>query len=735
MLAEVVVDVVSSEVDKVFDYFANDKTLPGCRVKVNFGGKNIDGFVLKTKDDSTASFDLSKIKPISQVIDEKPVITKEQLELLNFMCENFFLRKIDVLMLFLPPEIRSGKVKDLIVKKVRTKDENLLLAELENCKKNAKNQILLLKYLIENQGVHFLSDLNKNFSSTATKNLLEKGVIEVYEEKIDRTPEFALDFKAPKVKLTEEQQGAVDKILASKGKTVLLHGVTGSGKTEIYLNVIEKVLNEGKTALMLVPEISLTPQIFGRFKSRFGDKVAIIHSGLSVGERFDEWNRILCGDAKIVVGARSAMFAPLENVGVIILDEEHDSSYNSDSNPRFCGIEVAQFRSKFNGCPLVLGSATPDIESYFRTKTGEFELITINSRVNNIALPEIHIVDMCSEIRQGNNGIFSSLFLQKLAECIKQKKQAMVFINRRGFSSFLRCTECGYIPKCTDCDVSLVYHKEDEQLKCHFCGKKFKVITKCPNCGNEALRYGGVGTQRVVSELKAIFPNVPVFRMDNDTVSGKNAHLEILTKFKNASPSILVGTQMIAKGHDFPNVNLVGIVDADLSLHFSDFRSNERTFSLITQVAGRAGRAFGDGNVILQTYTPKHFVYRCAQMHNYVKFFEKEINIREVTKFPPFASILRVLITSQNEDLAKTRTRELFDKFKKLKEEFDGDFIYLDAMKSPVKKIQNKFRFQVLCRFKNKNKYAIISRVYDLVKKLNGKGISVFVETNPQNLS
>ena len=735
MLAEVVVDIANSEVDRVFDYFADEKTLPGSRVKVNFGGKYLDGFVLKVKEDASASFDLTKIKPISKLIDEKPVITKEQLSLLEFMCDRFFLRKIDVLKLFLPPEMRNGKTKELIVKKVKTVQNELYLKEIEACKKNAKTKIALLEFLLQNPGVHFLSDLNKTFSNSVTKALIEKGLLDEFNEKKERAPEFALDFEAPRVKLTPEQENAVNKICSLNGKTVLLHGVTGSGKTEIYLNVIEKALNGGKTALMLVPEISLTPQIFGRFKSRFGSSVAIIHSGLSMGERFDEWNRIASGEAKIVVGARSAVFAPLENVGVIILDEQHDSSYNSDSNPRFSGAEVATFRSRYNNCPLVLGSATPDIESYFRTKIGEFELISINSRVNDVRLPDIHIVDMCAEIRQGNNGIFSSLLLQKLEECIKQKKQAMVFINRRGFSSFLRCTECGYIPKCSDCDVSLVYHKEDDQLKCHFCGKKFKVITKCPNCGNEHLRHGGVGTERVVSELHEFFPSVPIFRMDNDTVSGKGAHLEILTKFKNATPSILVGTQMIAKGHDFPNVNLVGIVDADLSLHFSDFRSNERTFSLITQVAGRAGRAFGDGNVILQTYTPKHFVYRCAQMHSYTKFFEKEINIREVTKFPPFASILRVLISSQNEDLAKTRTHEVFDKFKKLKEEFKEDFIYLDAMKSPVKKIQNKFRFQVLCRFKNKNKYDIIKKINDLVKTINSKGISIFVEVNPQNLS
>ena len=709
MLAEVVVDIANSEVDRVFDYFADEKTLPGMRVKVNFGGKNLGGFVLRVKDDNQSSFSLDKIKKISSIVDENPVITQEQLELLDFMCERFFLRKIDVLKLFLPPEIRSGKVKDLVIKKVKTVEKTRYLDEIEKSRKNAKARILLLEFLSNNPGVHTLSDLNKNFSQSAVKSLIDKGLLVSFKEKQERLPEFGADFKAPRVKLTPVQENAVNKICASCEKPILLHGVTGSGKTEIYLNVIEKVLNDGKTAIMLVPEISLTPQIFGRFKSRFGSRVAIIHSGLSMGERFDEWNRILSGEAKIVVGARSAIFSPLKNVGVIILDEEHDSSYNSDSNPRFSGIDVAMFRSSYNHCPLVLGSATPDTESYFRTKTGEFELITINSRVNDIRLPDIHIVDMCSEIRQGNNGIFSSLFIQKLEQCIKEKKQAMVFINRRGFASFLRCTECGYIPKCSDCDVSLVYHKEDDQLKCHFCGKKFKVITKCPNCGNEHLRNGGVGTERVAHELHELFPNVLVLRMDNDTVSGKGAHLEILTKFKNSSPSILVGTQMIAKGHDFPNVNLVGIVDADLSLHFSDFRSNERTFSLITQVAGRAGRAFGDGNVILQTYTPKHFVYRCAQMHSYTKFFEKEINIREVTKFPPFASILRVLISSQNEDLAKTRTRELFDELKKLKEEFKEEFIYLDAMKAPVKRIQNKFRFQVLCRFKNRKKYDIIN--------------------------
>ena len=422
MIAEVIVDVLNNEVDRIFEYLCDSAMEVGSRVRVSFAGRDVDGYVVKIKPDSECDYDITKLKPLGNMVDSKPVISAEQIALMQFMSEKFYIRKIDVLRLFLPPEMRTGKVKELTQNILTTLDKNLYIEKLEKTRKNAKNVIALLQFLIENEGAHQETNLNKQFGSVAVKKLVDEGLLEKKSEVVTRSPFFSSEFMAEKMVLTPDQASAVETILNTPSKPTLLHGVTGSGKTEIYLSVIEEVLKQGKTAIMLVPEISLTPQIFSRFKGRFGDRVAIIHSGLSQGERFDEWNKIAKGEAKIVVGARSAIFSPLKNIGVIILDEEHDSSYNSDSNPRFSAIDVARFRASYNNCPLVLGSATPSVESYFKTKSGEYNLITILKRVKDVKLPSIQIVDMTNEIRSGNNGIFSNLLLDQLEKCIKDKK-------------------------------------------------------------------------------------------------------------------------------------------------------------------------------------------------------------------------------------------------------------------------------------------------------------------------
>lgn len=404
----------------------------------------------------------------------------------------------------------------------------------------------------------------------------------------------------------------------------MLHGVTGSGKTEVYMHCIEDALSKNKTAIMLVPEISLTPQVFLQFKERFGDKVAILHSGLSQGERFDEWRRLRSGEATVAVGARSAIFAPLENLGVIIIDEEHDGSYVSEGNPRYDTVEIAGFRAGYNSCPLVLGSATPSVESYYKAEKGEYKLLELPHRINNLLLPEMEVVDMSRELRAGNRDVFSTSLKDALRKTIAAKEQAIIFLNRRGFASFVMCKDCGFILKCKDCDVSLTYHKEDNQLKCHYCGKRYEMIDRCPICHGTNIRQGRIGTERVVEEVRKVLPEARVLRMDNDTTSEKGAHQRILSAFSKGEADVLVGTQMIAKGHDFQNVTLVGILDADFSLYLSDYRSNERTFQLITQVAGRAGRAGKSGKVIIQTYTPRHYVFRYAASYDYKNFYLKE---------------------------------------------------------------------------------------------------------------
>ena len=700
-------------------------TLVGRRVLVPFGNRKIEGYIINVKEQS--NLESSKIKEIIKFLDENPVILPEMLKLMEFMVEEYNLKKVDVLRLFIPSEMRGEKIKPLYVNAYQ-KVENFDLDSFV-CKKNAKKQQEIVDFLKNNEIIE--AEQVKNFSDSAIKSLVNLGVIKKIPQEKYRTPKSNLNIENSEITLNNYQQKAVDGI---KGQgTYLLHGVTGSGKTEVYMHLIERILKENKTAIMLVPEISLTPQVLQNFTERFGENVAILHSGLSAGERFDEWRRLLSGNAKIAVGARSCIFAPLQNVGIIIIDEEHDGSYISESNPRYNTIELAKFRSTQNDCPLVLGSATPSLDSYSKVMSGEYKLFELPIRANGKPMPEIQIVDMLNEIRNGNTNMFSRSLLVNLEECVKEKNQAMIFINRRGFSSFMMCRECGYVAKCTDCDVSLVYHKAENKLKCHYCGKRFHVLDVCPQCGSKSIKQGAVGTEQVVLELKKYFPDVPIFRMDNDTTRNKNAHEKILSEFRLTKPSILVGTQMIAKGHDIPNVTLVGIVDADQSLYQSHYKSAERTFALITQVSGRAGRSEKVGRVILQTYNPKHYVYRFAKLYDYKGFFDKEVNLRKTTGFPPYSTIIRLLISADSEEIAYEKTKNIIQKVRGLRETDRTNFVYLDAMKSPVARVKNKFRYQVLMRVINWQK--IRKQIYELCDNEKDAKISLFVEINPQNLS
>ena len=730
MIAEVIVDVLTSSLDKIFDYIVPDNlTLTvGYRVLLPFGNRQIEGYVIKLKNSS--SLEAEKLKPIIKVLDNKPLILPELIDLIYFMKQTFNLRMVDVIRLVLPSQIRSGKVKEQI-KEFVLFNENMS-GELANIKANAQNQINAINY-VKNNGLTNLPNLRSKFGASSVNALIKKQFLIVSTKQINRSPLNNQEISDINVTLTNEQQNAVNIVLNNQNKVHLLYGVTGSGKTEIYMRVISEMLNQKKSAIMLVPEISLTPKTVRQFRARFGNLVAVLHSGLSAGEKFDEWNRLRNGEATIAIGARSAIFAPLTNIGVIIIDEEHDSSYKSDSNPRYDTHTVAKFRAKANACPLILGSATPMVESYYLSQTGEYNLITLKNRVNNAPMPPINIVDMTREFRSGNTSLYSSELIENLTNTINAGEQAILFLNRRGFSSFLMCKECGYVASCSDCDVSLVYHKEDNMLKCHYCGKRFRVLTKCPVCGNQHLKLGNTGTEKVVQELKEYFPKTKILRMDNDTISTKDSYAKILTEFEKSKPAILVGTQMIAKGHDFPLVTLVGILDADLSLFFCDFMATEKTFQLITQVAGRAGRGEKQGKVILQTFFPKHYVYNLCLNYDYTRFYNKEINLRETTAFPPFSKIVRVLITSETENSARDLTHELFLKLKNLKLKNKSDFYFLEAMRSPLTKIKNKFRFQILMRVKNENEN-LMQSIFECVGNGNQK-VSVFVEINPQNLS
>lgn len=728
MIAEVIVDVLNAEVDKIFDYKISTPVQVGTRVLVPFGARTIEGYVLAIKQQT--QLDNAKLKSIIKA-DDSPVLLPEMIQLVDFMCAEFNLRKIDAIRLMIPSGLRNNKVKQKVVKFAKIKDVNFDVASL---KKSAKNQIECYKFLAQN-GQTELSVLNAKFSASSVKKLAEHDAIQIFEVKQNRQVETQFGSIKTNVELTQTQAEVSNAICSAQNQTFLLFGVTGSGKTEVYMNVIKNCLKNGKTAIMLVPEISLTPQVLKHFKTKFGDTVAILHSGLGSGERYDEWFRILNGQAKIVVGARSAIFAPLKNVGVIVIDEEHDTSYFSENNPRFSTIEVAKQRSKFNNCPLVLGSATPSVESFFKAKNGEYQLLQMPERVNKAPMPKFEIVDMLSELKTGNNSCFSRVLIAELCECLKTGKQAMIYLNRRGYQSSVACRDCGNVVKCEQCDVPLVYHKQDKMLKCHYCDARYHILSNCPSCSSQNLRYGAIGTQKVVEELSNLFPKAKIFRMDNDSTRTKQSHQQILTEFANTPSSILVGTQMIAKGHDFPLVTMVGIVDADMGLHFADFRATERAFGLITQVAGRAGRGEYVGKVVLQTYMPKNYTYRCAVNYDYQNFFKHELNIRKVTKFPPYSVIMRVLFSGDDEQKVASQTRLFYENLAALQAKYPQDFIFLKAMKCPIKKIQNKTRYQILMRLAKNNYTNLRQMIYNIHKQTKNKDVISFVEINPQNLS
>lgn len=727
----VIVDIASSLVDKVFDYRIEQDICVGSRVLVEFGRQIKDGYLIDIC--SSTNYDPSKVKPIIKPLEDFAVLKPDQLEMAKFLKSKYNIGMCDSIRLFLPSEMRSGKVKDLVINYASVFDEQFAKQYMLSLRKNATKTASVLAYLLEVK-TDTTANINNKFGSGALKKLVADGVVKVVGVPTIRMPLADLNYEKKQVVLTDTQQKIVDCIMQNKGN-YLLHGVTGSGKTEVYMALMEKTINRGQTGIMLVPEISLTPQVLANFRSRFGNNVALLHSGLSAGERFDEWKRILMGKAKIVIGARSAVFAPIENLGLIVVDEEHDSSYTSDSHPRYNTIEVACQRAKICGCSLVLGSATPNLDSYHKAITGEYRLLEMKERINKRPMPPLTIVDMCDEIRHGDNDIFSTALKNELDKTIASGNQAMIFINRRGYSSFLMCKECGFVAKCQNCDTALVYHKHDNALKCHFCSARYKVFSECPNCHSKELKLGSVGTQQVVCELEKMYPNVKVLRMDNDTTSVKNGHYKILQEFRNGSAQILVGTQMIAKGHDFPAVTLVGIIDADQSLYQSSYTATERTFQLITQVAGRAGRADLQGNIILQTYVPRHYVYRLASCYDYLSFYKKEANLREVTNFPPFAQIVRILFTSENEELAKSSTKVYYDKVKVLAEENKNQFIYIGASKSPVGRIQNKFRYQILVRLRLDMADQITTKLFEYADEIKTNTLSCFVEINPTSLS
>ncbi|MEC1749296.1 primosomal protein N' [Bacillus mojavensis] len=602
----------------------------------------------------------------------------------------------------------------------------------------AKQQAILHFFMTETEGAKIpAADLCKktDASSATIKTLIQKGLLKETYEEVYRDPYQDKMFKKTEpLPLTDEQSAAFQPIRRAldnnKHQVFLLHGVTGSGKTEVYLQSIEKVLAKGKEAIVLVPEISLTPQMVHRFKGRFGSQVAVMHSGLSTGEKYDEWRKIHRKEVRLVVGARSAIFAPFENLGMIIIDEEHESSYKQEEMPRYHAKEVAIKRAEHHRCPVVLGSATPTLESYARAQKGVYELLSLKHRVNHQVMPEVSLVDMREELRNGNRSMFSIELMEKLEETIAKGEQAVLFLNKRGYSSFVMCRDCGYVPQCPHCDISMTYHRSGQRMKCHYCGHEEPVPHTCPECGSDHIRFFGTGTQRVEEELTKVLPHARVIRMDVDTTSRKGAHEKLLSAFGEGKADILLGTQMIAKGLDFPNVTLVGVLSADTTLHIPDFRSAEKTFQLLTQVSGRAGRHEKPGNVIIQTYTPSHYSIQLTKTHDYETFYQQEMAHRREQSYPPYYYL--ALVTVSHEEVAKAAvTAEKIAHF--LKANCGADTKILGPSASPIARIKDRYRYQCVIKYKQETQIsALLKKILEHYKReIEQKHVMISIDMNP----
>lgn len=745
MIAEVIIDSNVKTLNKTFDYNIpkemESNISIGSRVLIPFGkSKRLEeGFVTNIKESTEY-----EVKDIAKI--ELQSLTTEKILLSKWMAKKYFSNISECMNLMLKPGTTTknfanrAKNKTGIFVSLALEKEKIQEYILNNKIKSEK-QIRILNYLIENDKTMQPELIEKTETSRAIIKTLEKnGLLKLQEEKVIRNPLKNKNIKQTnKLKFTEEQEEAYTKVSNAiekqEYKKYLLYGVTGSGKTEIYLQLIEKVINEGKSAIMLVPEISLTPQMINRFIERFGkDIIAVLHSKLSVGERYDSWERIENGEARIVIGARSAIFAPVCNLGIIIIDEEHDSSYKSEMAPRYNAKEVATQIAKYNNIPLLLGSATPDIVTFYKAQNEDIELLKLSKRANNSSLPNVQVVDLKQELANGNRTMISVKLYKLIQENLKNKKQTILFLNRRGFSTFVMCRDCGYVAKCKNCNISLTYHKKEEKLKCHYCGYEEEIHKICPECGSKKIKYFGTGTQKLELEINKIFPTASTIRMDIDTVTKKNSHEEILEKFNKDKIDILIGTQMIVKGHHFPNVTLVGVVSADGSLNIDDYRASERTFDILVQVAGRAGRENLQGNVIIQTYNPDNYSIQYAKKQNYDEFYNVEIKLRNQLRYPPFCDIIMFGISGETEEIVSKTAEKLY---RNLKEQIEKEQIIANVLKplpAPIDKIKNRYRWRIIIKAKVNDKLIDIINECLYSKEILKNNARIIADINPTNM-
>lgn len=790
-IAQIIVDVPLMQTDQPYSYRIPDAFVEmleaGMRVHVPFGKGNrlIQGIVVGFAEES----DQEELKDIVEVLDYRPVLNSEQLHLADQMRKTVFAYKISILKAMLPGLLnstydkvlyptdqlmeserleifgdqsslhfssldteeqarvmrltRAGKleVRYQATDKQHIKTESWYQLDSEALERfspssRAIKQQELKSYLQEHPEPGLLKDLRKLFTSSTVKIFLDKEILKVEEREVDRAQGY-FDKVASQSALTlnPQQAAAVSAITSQIGQDAapfLLEGVTGSGKTEVYLQVIEEVLKQGKTAIMLVPEISLTPQVTNRFIARFGDQVAILHSGLSDGEKYDQWRKIERGEAQVVVGARSAIFAPLKNLGAIIIDEEHEASYKQDSSPRYHARDVALLRAQYNHAVLVLGSATPSLESRARASRGVYQFLELTQRANPLAkIPEVEVVDFRDYIGQQEASNFTPVLVEAIRERLERQEQVVLMLNRRGYSSFVMCRECGTVDTCPNCDISLTLHMDTKTMNCHYCGFTKAIPQSCPNCQSRSIRYYGTGTQKAYDELAELFPEARILRMDVDTTRKKGSHEKLLEQFGAGKADILLGTQMIAKGLDFPNVTLVGVLNADTALNLPDFRSSERTFQLLTQVAGRAGRADKEGQVFIQTYNPKHYAIQFAQQQDYEGFYAYEMGIRRSLGYPPYYYTVGITLSHKSEEEV---VRKSYQVMEILRQELTDKVQILGPTPKPIARTHNLYHYQILLKYRfEEHLEAALNKVLDLTQDPGNKDLRLLIDNEPQN--
>ena len=719
MVVGVLVQLSSQNIDKIFDYIVpNDlesSIKVGIRVLVPFGRQTLEGFVLEIKDNSDRD-----LKEIYSILDRDIVLNDELLLLGKQIQKSTLSTLISAYQVMLPKALKA-KAGVLVSKKYQTFYELTDKSYLASSSAQEK----ILKLFSDKKTVSRKELLA--ISSSALSTLIEKKVLSEIKKE-DYRIKYEVNKDKKKV-LTSSQQKVVNSVLENQQNVpFLLFGVTGSGKTEVYMQIIEEVLKRGETAIMLVPEISLTPQMVEQFSNRFGNQIAALHSALSEGEKYDEWRRIARGEASIVIGARSAIFAPLKNIGIIIMDEEHSDSYKQgDKSPRYHARDIAIWRAKYHSCPVLLGSATPSLESMARAEKGVYQLLVLKERVNGKSLPNVEIIDMNKEAKNGTSHITNRL-LGELSSCIDRGEQAILFLNRRGFSTFVTCKNCSETIKCPNCDITLTYHKSNRMLRCHYCGYATPLPKVCPNCNEEALSDLGVGTEKIEEELHGLLPNARVLRMDVDTTSRKGAHKKMIDAFRSHEYDILLGTQIVAKGLDFSDVTLVGVINADTSLNIPDFRSSENTYSLLSQVAGRSGRSQKTGKVYIQTFNPDHYAISFVKEHDYLGFYREEMKIRRRLGYPPFYFLCYLKISGKEADY-------LFQESLKIKRSLERNLHHttiLGPTTLAVFKVNNIYRYGIILKYKREEAlYDILIKVQNHYKS-NHK-LRVDIDFNPSH--